>query len=368
MPILWRYLIKNYLQVFLLGVTAFIAILLTSRLEEIAHFASFGAEGKLVLLFALLQVPYILPIAVPVACLISSILLMQRLSKDHELTAIRSSGFSLKEICAPLIFSSLFLSLFNFYTVSELATLGHLQSNLLKNELRSVNPLLLLHNKYLLRVKGIYYEALGPSKMGQSASQVLIAMPSEKQHALNLIMADKLVASDSQFTTEKLTLFTPTSSSKEGFQNTLIESFDTSRSSITDFSHLIQKKITQINHDNLNMRLLLVRLRDLKNEAASSKEIRLIYADIARRISAGLSPFIFTLMGLAFGITISRSKKSSQLLFPIGLAAIYLICFFAAKSLGNQIFLVSALYLIPQLLIILISLRKMQNISHGVGA
>ena len=42
MPVLWRYLIAYFLRIAIVCVLAFIAILLTMRLDEIAHFAALG--------------------------------------------------------------------------------------------------------------------------------------------------------------------------------------------------------------------------------------------------------------------------------------------------------------------------------------
>ena len=67
MPIIWRYLLRSYFQVLALSVSSFIAILLVLRFQEIARFASSGTAQLKVLLFTLLQIPYILPIAIPVS-------------------------------------------------------------------------------------------------------------------------------------------------------------------------------------------------------------------------------------------------------------------------------------------------------------
>jgi len=121
MPILWRYLLRGYFQIFLLCVTAFICVLLVMRLEEIARFASLGAPWTKVLVFAFYQIPYILPLAVPVSCLIACSLLFQKMSHSHELTALRSSGCSLRKIIVPLLFASGLLALFNIVLSCELA-------------------------------------------------------------------------------------------------------------------------------------------------------------------------------------------------------------------------------------------------------
>lgn len=377
-PLLWRYLIKNYLQVCLLSVVAFIAILLTSRLEEIARFASFGANPWLIGLFALFQIPYILPIAIPVGCLISSILLMQRLSKNHELTALRSAGLSIRDIISPILICSILIAIFNFYSASELATASHLRANLLKNKLFSINPLLLLNNKHLMRMKGFYYDSLGASKMGQSANDALIAVPNQGQDSLNLILASQLESTDQEFKTKQLSLITPIKTDTQtGFQNILLETVGEAVFSIEDFAHLIQKKVYQASNDSLTMGLLLIRLKDLKEQRISTddpeeikvtqKSIRQLYSEIARRISAGLSPITFTLLGLAFGMSVSRMKNSFQLIFPIGLAAAYLICFFAAKAMESKVLISYSLYLVPHIVIIAASLRKISKINRGIG-
>ena len=59
MPILWRYLLQHYLKVTIVCVLAFIAILLTMRLDEIAHFIALGAPLTYVLLFVFYQILFL---------------------------------------------------------------------------------------------------------------------------------------------------------------------------------------------------------------------------------------------------------------------------------------------------------------------
>src|SRR5688500_9040606 len=113
-PLLWRYSLGHFLKIALACVCAFIAILLTMRLDEIAHFAALGAPFPYIILYTLYQIPYILPIAIPLSCLIASLIFIQRLSNTHELTALRASGFALRDLLAPILLTAAFLSLCNF--------------------------------------------------------------------------------------------------------------------------------------------------------------------------------------------------------------------------------------------------------------
>jgi len=376
--IIWRYLLSQYIKVFCLSTVAFIAILLTTRLNEIAHFASLGAEGFHVLSFTLNQIPYILPVVIPISALISALLLIQRLSTSHELTALRASGLSLTVILAPILIFASFLSVFNFYIVSEVATESHLAANTLKNNLRQVNPLLILHNKHMMRLKGIFFDSLGQSKIGESASDAIIAMPGKGTAPMNLIIAKNLQASDTQFSGSSLTYISPLKAADENkFDQLMVENMQKSVTSIEDFTKMLQKKIFKINNDHLILKLLITKIRDEKSKLANGaypqheiktaqRNINRGLTEITRRFSIALAVFTFTLMGLSFGASISRKKSSLGIVCLIALAAFYLTCFFVAKSIEYQLIASLILYLVPHLIIIFFSLISLTKLSKGM--
>jgi len=378
MIIIWRYLLTQYIKVLSLSLVAFIAVLLTTRLDDIAHFASLGAQGFYVLQFTMLQIPYILPIAIPVSALISSLLLIQRLSSSHELTALRASGLSITTILAPILIFASYLSVLNFYIVSEVATESHLATNILRSELRQVNPLLVLHNKHMMRLKGIYFDSLGESKMGESACDVLLASPGKGENHINLMIAKNLHSSESDFSGTSVTCISSIrTDSEKRFDHLMIENMGKSVTSIRDFSQMLQKKIININNDHLKLGLLLVRLGDEKEKllrpSTLSDESKTIkrninrgYTEIIRRISIALAVFTFTLMGLSFGASISRHQSSSGVIYLIALAALYLACFFVAKSIEYQFTASLILYLLPHVLIIFFSIFNLRRLSKGI--
>lgn len=380
MPTLWRYLLGHFLKINLFCILAFVAILLTMRLDEIAHFAALGAPLSYILLFTFYQIPYILPIAIPISCLIASLLVVQRLSSTHELTALRACGFSLKDILAPILITAAFLSIGNFWIVSEVATQTHLTTNILKSELRSINPLLLLNNKHLMRLKGIYFDSFGTSRVGESAGDVILALPNKNQQRLNLLIARNLRASPNLFMGQGITLLTSLDSKQEGgFDHLLLENMEESITSTDDFSQFLQKKVLTINNDYLKISLLLVHIKDQRAKLAKAKtsglevhEIKQLksainrsISDITRRFSIASAVFSFTLMGAAFGINISRRKKNYTLYFAIFLTVFYLVSFFVAKGVEQNPLLAAALYLIPHFILILASIVVLNRVSRG---
>lgn len=380
MPILWRYLLGNYLKVFGLCLLSFVAILMTMRLGEIASFATMGPQGIHLLLFALQQIPYILPIAFPVSALISSTLLMQNLSNSQELTAMRACGFSLKEVLTPVLIAAVFLSIVNFYTISELSTSSHLNSGRLKNQLRAVNPLLLVQNKHIMQMKGFYFDAFGPSKVGEFADDIIFATPNKHGDRINLVVAKRVSTNPDQFESRDLTMLTSRDTKNIDAEDVLIENIGNASSSIEDFAGILEKKIWKINNDHLRLPLLLARMDEKKAQyqktikenapAAAIKEAKHEYyktiTELFRRISVGASVFAFTLMGLCFGINISRNRSSKGLIWIVLLGSLYLVSFFVGKNFDHALLFSILFSIVPLFMMILPSFWVLSKASRGI--
>jgi lipopolysaccharide export system permease protein len=379
-PILWRYAIGHFFKIVFACVFAFIAILLTMRLDEIANFAALGGPLSYILLFAFYQIPYILPVAIPLSCLIASLIFVQRLSNSNELTALRACGFALKDLLTPLLLSACFLAIFNFWMISEVATQTHLQTNILKNELRSINPLLLLNNKHLMRLKGLYFDSLGPSKVGEIASDVIFAIPNQHNQRLNLLVAKQLKAGSSIFSGQGISIVTSSANEGNTFDDLLIENMQNSITQVDDFSEILQKKVWTVNNDYLALPLLLIRVQEQKKafqqakfenkNLQHTKELKDLFnkslSEIAKRTSLALSVISFTLLGTAFGMSIGRHRKHKNLVFVILLTAFYLAAFFLAKGLDQKFYLALTLYLSPLVIIAIASFWMLNRISKGI--
>jgi lipopolysaccharide export system permease protein len=378
-PTLWRYLLAHYLKVLLFCTFAFIALLLTLRLEEIAHFATLGPQGIYILYFTFYQIPYILPIALPISALISSMILVRYLCKNHEMTALRAAGISFSTLLAPLLIASLFLAIANFYVVSELATDSHLASSLIKNELRSINPLLLLSNKHLMRMKGIYFDTLGVSRLGESAANSIIAVPNKKTRRIHLLLAKNLQSSPEAFQADVLTVLS-TLSEGQKYDQIMIENMKKSTTTIKDFTQMIQRKVWTLNNDHLKISLLLCRLKENQEFLAVAeaegkppleiqqvqRNIGRIYSEITRRFSVAFAVFTFTLLGATCGLTIGRTQSVKRILLVAVLGALYISAYFAGKGIEHHMVSSMMFYTLPHILMLIVSLWILRKTIRGV--
>ncbi len=366
MPILWRYLLRSFFQVLLLCIGSFISILLVMRFQEIARFATSGASLYRVLLFALFQIPYILPIAIPISALIAAILLFQRLSHTHELTAFRAAGIGLRPIITPILLAAAVLSLINFTITSELATRCRGQSKDLVYEMATLNPLFLFQKESLVKLKNSYVE-MRALKAGKYAEDLIVVAKNSSSNRLALIVAKELSLDGDLVHGERVsvisTIDTKNPASADHF---VIEHQKEMNTKAANLSRFVRNADWQAKIEYLPLRSLLAMERvDPKRSSSKSWISKTAMLEISRRLSLSLATLSFTLIGIAFGIEISRNRSKKGVLWAIALSAFYLISFVMAKSLRHSPVISALIYLLVPLLLTLPCLRSLKSMAEG---
>jgi LPS export ABC transporter permease LptF/LPS export ABC transporter permease LptG len=101
--ILDRYLVREILPPFLLGLFVLTFTLLTNLIVKLTEwFINRGVGLGDVTRILLLSLPYLLVLALPMAVLVGILMALGRLSADSELVALRASGVSLYRIALPI--------------------------------------------------------------------------------------------------------------------------------------------------------------------------------------------------------------------------------------------------------------------------
>lgn len=375
MPLLWRFLLGIYCRIFLLTTFSFILILFVSRLKEIAFLATLKGGSRSLLLFIGYLVPTILPIALPIAALLGALLLFQKLSDSHELTALRSAGLSLFTITTPLLGLGLILSILNFFIVSEVTTHSHYSSKQLANHLRSINPLILLENKHLLNFRDIFIQMETVEK-GKEAKNLIIVSPNERDDQFNLLMADKLELENKSLKASGVVIVAKGDTLPSEPDHLIIENQKEMRALNDDLSGLLKRGDWQVKNDYFRLPYLLVRKDKIASDLALAQDpgqkknikntLHSIQLEIARRFSLGLAPFTFTLMGMSFGMSISRHRSKKGSLLALGLSMSYLLSYFVGRELSARFWLGIFLFFIPHFLILFFSIYTLRRISRGL--
>lgn len=103
-----RYVVKQFLRIFLIGVLGvpllFIVINLTDSLD---NFLRDGVGRADVALHYLYQFPYNMLLAFPVACLLAAVFTVSSMTRHSEMTAAKAGGLSFHRIVAPMVVVSI---------------------------------------------------------------------------------------------------------------------------------------------------------------------------------------------------------------------------------------------------------------------
>jgi lipopolysaccharide export system permease protein len=110
--ILDRYLVKELVGPFLFGLSAFTLIFVATQILAIGRLVSEQhAPLWAAIEYFLWDMPYYLLLVIPMAMLLGTLLAMQRLSSENEITAMKAGGISLSRIVAPLLIVGFLVSL-----------------------------------------------------------------------------------------------------------------------------------------------------------------------------------------------------------------------------------------------------------------
>ena len=116
MKIIDKYIVKEFLPPFFLGLLLFTFVLLTNKIYKMTDLM----VNKGVSFFEILRmISYILPsfltLTIPMAVLLGALVTFGRLSTDSEITAMKASGFSFYRMTAPVLAVSLVAMAFTAY-------------------------------------------------------------------------------------------------------------------------------------------------------------------------------------------------------------------------------------------------------------
>lgn len=125
MKLIERYVLQAFLAAFFLAWLILSFVLTIGLLVRITKLLIEGLPAKTIGMFLMVGLPETLTLTVPIALLVSALLVFSRLSADSEIAALRACGVNLLHIIRwPLTFG-LLCSLLGVYINNEVATRSH---------------------------------------------------------------------------------------------------------------------------------------------------------------------------------------------------------------------------------------------------
>lgn len=104
MTILDRYILRQVIEMFLMGVFVFTSIIFASDtfITLIKQIALYGIPFKVALMIIILNLPQVFVMTIPMGVLLSTVMTLNRLSLASEITVMRSCGIGINRIAKPI--------------------------------------------------------------------------------------------------------------------------------------------------------------------------------------------------------------------------------------------------------------------------
>ena len=115
MNLLNLYIAKNFMSKFIFLIIGFISLfLIVDIIDNINRFIESDIPKNKIINYYLYSIPWFISISLPMTTLLACIFTIGQLQKNHELTAIKASGISLRKLSLVLIFLGVLISILSF--------------------------------------------------------------------------------------------------------------------------------------------------------------------------------------------------------------------------------------------------------------
>lgn len=303
MNILWRYQIREF-SVRLLFILTFTTLaLLTLKSDMFAKLVAIGISAKTLVLFLMLQIPLLLPMAISISCFLSVCLVVHKLWRSNMLSTLRACGLSIQEILAPLYFMGLFFSFINLLLLSDLVPLARMQSYALLHDETKINPLVTLKKGKapLLRHSFVHMEM---DKSKKFAKNLFLLIPDPHTEFLHLLTA-KSISYDESVSIKESSLIS-TIAQEDGKMPTLvIENVFSQKIPLSFFLPSPTLYYSAKNYGVLTFKELFNSFNTYKNP--------FFLSDIFVRLGFIILPFSLTFTGAIFSLRSLESKQKVRI-------------------------------------------------------
>lgn len=141
MKILYRYVFREHVGPFFFGLSVIMFILVMDFILEVLNMIiGKGLNAFIILQVFVLNLAWMLALAVPMAVLVSTLMAFGRMSQDNEITALKASGVSIYRLVLPALVASVVIAVgMAFFNDRVLPELNH-HARLLMTDIHQKRP------------------------------------------------------------------------------------------------------------------------------------------------------------------------------------------------------------------------------------
>ncbi len=116
LKLLDKYILKQVIEMFIMGVLVFTSIIFASDtfITLIKQIAKYGIPFKIAFILVILSLPSVFVMTIPMGILLSTVMTLNKLSLDSELTVMRACGMGFNRIAKPVFAFAIVMAIVSF--------------------------------------------------------------------------------------------------------------------------------------------------------------------------------------------------------------------------------------------------------------
>ncbi len=191
MKVLYRYIIKSFLGPLALTLVIALFVLLMQFLwKYIDDLVGKGLSGLVITKFMIWVTLYLVPLALPMAILLASIMTFGNLAENYELVSLKSSGLSLPRIMAPLATLVMMISIGAFLFANYGLPVINLKMNSLLWDIQNTKPAFKLEpDVFYSEITGYSIRIGSKDQDGETVHNILIYDHTSNMGNTKVVMA-----------------------------------------------------------------------------------------------------------------------------------------------------------------------------------
>ena len=334
MKIIDRYILKEFLPPFALGLLLFTFVLLTNKIYKLTDLM----VNKGVSLIDIIKlISYIMPsfltLTIPMAVLLGALVAFGRLSTDGEVTALKASGLPFRRMVAPVaaisVVAALVTGYFSLYLGPEKARTFKKDLFLIAKNSAFVNVEEEVFNDSIKGMIIYAHKMTAPNEM----EGVFISDERDPKQPYVIIARKGIIDVDLSTGLANLKLFQGSMHKKGDKPGSYQEmDFDTNSLSI----NLYEKYFNDDGDKKTKREMSLAELREVARqmEVQGSNDNPLL-TEYYKRFTVPLACIIFAIAGPPLGLFSRRSGKSSGITIALAIFAVYYVIMKGGENLAS---------------------------------
>ena len=328
--ILDKYILKQVIEMFLMGVFIFTTILFATDtfITLIKQIAKFGIPFKVAFIIILLNLPAVIVMTIPMGVLLSTVMTLNRLSLSSEITVMRACGIGLNRIAKPIFIFAIVMALSSFFINETLVPVMNRQSKDLalwalgqKNIPDGKKNFVFKEISSGGNLKRLFYVGSCEKKTLHNVT----VLDNSKDGTIQVLQAREGKTSPKGWEFEKGAAYTIANDGQ--VLNTTL--FDTS---IVQFGLDLTKEMNKNLAKEMNFVGLL---KHLSNPNLSDKDKQVYTTELFDKIALPVTTLVFVLLGVPLAITPPRVRYNRGFLFSILIIFAYYLVRALSLSFGE---------------------------------